>query len=138
MGRERITKNFETAEETQQFGYELAATLPNNCILALRGDLGAGKTTLVQGLIRGIGVSEPVQSPTFTYLQIYEGSRSVYHFDLYRLPQESDFVLLGFEEYFEAGGIVVIEWPEKIASLLPPSTQWITLSHTPNGRVAWF
>ncbi len=136
MGRERVI-HLSTAEDTQLFGYELTRKNSlTNAILALQGDLGAGKTTFVQGLAKGLGISDLVQSPTFTYLQIYEGAVPLYHFDLYRLNNESDFVLLGFEEYFDMGGIVVIEWPERIASLIPPSAQLITLSHAEGGRNA--
>ena len=137
MGRERV-KHLSTAEETQLLGYELTRkNPPTNTILALQGDLGAGKTTFVQGLAKGLGITDLVQSPTFTYLQIYEGSIPLYHFDLYRLKNESDFILLGFEEYFDTGGLVVIEWPERIASLIPPTAQLITLSHVEGGRNAF-
>jgi tRNA threonylcarbamoyladenosine biosynthesis protein TsaE len=135
MDRERIDIYLRSPEETEQFGYELAHTLGPNTILALQGDLGAGKTTFVQGLAKGLGVVDPVQSPTFTYLQIYEGaSLSLYHFDLYRLEKESDFVALGFEETFDAGGIVAIEWPDRIASLIPSSAQEITFAHAERKR----
>lgn len=134
MGRERVITFLPTAEETKLFATEFAHTLPPNSILALQGDLGAGKTTFVQGLAQGLGITELVQSPTFTYLQIYE--ESLYHFDLYRLKNERDFTLLGFEEYFDAGGIVVIEWPGRIASLIPASAHLITLSYEGSGRVA--
>lgn len=139
MGRERIdpsARKLATAEDTELLGREFSRTLPPNSILALQGNLGAGKTTFVQGLAKGLEISDPIQSPTFTYLQIYEGPVPLYHFDLYRLTKESDFVLLGFEEFFDAGGIVVIEWPERIASLIPPTAQKITLTHTHPGRTA--
>ncbi len=135
MGRERVKKLY-TAEDTQLFGYEFSRELPPNSILALQGTLGAGKTTFVQGFAKGLGISDLVQSPTFTYLQAYDGSVSLIHFDLYRLKQEKDFLLLGFEEYFDAGGIVIIEWPERIASLIPPHAHLITLSHDKEGRTA--
>jgi len=134
MDRERIAY-LRSAEETEQFGYELAHALGPNTILAIQGDLGAGKTTFVQGLAKGLGVLDVVQSPTFTYLQIYEGTTlSLYHFDLYRLEKESDFIGLGFEEVFDAGGIVAIEWPSRIASLLPSFAQEIIFSHAEGQR----
>ena len=135
MGRERVKKLY-TAEDTHLFGYEFSRELPPNTILALQGDLGSGKTTFVQGFARGLGITDLVQSPTFTYLQAYEGSPCLVHFDLYRLKHERDFLLLGFEEYFDAGGIVIIEWPERIASLLPPRAHLITLSYAQEGRTA--
>ncbi|MDE3045099.1 MAG: tRNA (adenosine(37)-N6)-threonylcarbamoyltransferase complex ATPase subunit type 1 TsaE [Verrucomicrobiota bacterium] len=130
MGRERVEKLLVSHEETLIFGAEIASRLKPNSILALHGDLGAGKTTFVQGLLRGLHIDDIAQSPTFTYLQMYPG---VYHFDLYRLKEERDFVALGFEEFFEAGGIAAIEWPERIPSILPHHTYHIYFSHTPEG-----
>lgn len=131
MGRERVTEFLASPEETILFGKRFASKLVANDIVALHGDLGAGKTTFVQGLLQGLNVSDVAQSPTFTYLQVYG---NVYHFDLYRLKEERDFILLGFEEFFDAGGIVVIEWPERIPSLLPPKAYRIELQHHTAGR----
>jgi len=131
MGRERVTQFLASSEETVRFGERFASRLVANDIIALRGDLGAGKTTFVQGLLRGLGIPDVAQSPTFTYLQVYN---HVYHFDLYRLKEEHEFVLLGFEEFLDAGGIVVIEWPEKIPSLIPPKTYRIQLEYLGTGR----
>jgi len=130
MGRERI--ELQTAESTVAFGISYAQKLKQNSVLALKGGLGAGKTTFVQGLLQGLGIQDTAQSPTFTYLQIYE---NVFHFDLYRLKNEQDFVLLGFEEFL-MGGITVIEWPERIPNLLPKNTQVIELSYLDRRRIA--
>lgn len=121
MGRNRVeTVTTEGAEATQVFAAKLASTLTANTLIALFGDLGAGKTTFLQGLVRGLGGEEEmVQSPTFVYLHQYPASLPVFHFDLYRLPSPQDFLAMGFEETFDQGGIVAIEWPERIASLLP-------------------
>ncbi len=135
MGRERVI-HLPTAEDTQLLAYDLTRKLNRKNLFALQGDLGAGKTTFVQGLAKGLGITDLVQSPTFTYLQIYEGSVPLIHFDLYRLTQEKDFILLGFEEYFDNDGIVVIEWPERIASLIPKQARLISLSHANPGRTA--
>lgn len=132
MGRERII--LADSEETIRFGAEFASKLSANSILALQGDLGAGKTTFVQGLLNGFNISDTAQSPTFTYLHIY-GS-AVYHFDLYRLKSDLDFHLLGFDEFLMAGGISVIEWPDRIGSILPPETCLIRLSHYEQKRIA--
>jgi tRNA threonylcarbamoyladenosine biosynthesis protein TsaE len=132
MGRERIILT--GREETIHFGAHFASKLSANSVLALQGDLGAGKTTFVQGLLNGLTIKDIAQSPTFTYLQIYEGS--IYHFDLYRLKTERDFLLLGFDEFLFAGGITVIEWPERIPSLLPPETPLIHLWHHEQNRLA--
>lgn len=120
-----------TASETFSEGVALGKTLQPNAILALFGDLGAGKTTLIKGIVSGATDLSPdvVTSPTFTYLQIYSGLVPVYHFDLYRLRTAADFLSLGFSEYFSAGGICCIEWSERIEEILPPGTLRITLRH---------
>ena len=135
MGRIRII-DLASQEKTQELGQAVAAHLPPNAILALSGDLGAGKTTFVQGLALGLGIDAPVQSPTFIYLNQYSGSLPLYHFDLYRIKGASDFFALGFEEYFDQGGVCAIEWPERIESLLPERTLFISFSHQPEGRIA--
>ena len=122
-----------TPEETAAFGQKMALDLPPHSILALSGDLGAGKTTFVQGLAIGLGISEPVQSPTFVLLNIY--ADRLFHFDLYRLKTPADFTRLGFEEYFQGGGICAIEWSERIASILPPQTLFLHFTHDPSGRI---
>ncbi len=113
-----------------RFGEEMALTLPKNAILALHGELGSGKTTFVQGLAVGLGILEPIQSPTFVLLNLYE---KLAHFDLYRLQNEGDFHNLGFDEYFEKI-MVAIEWPERIQKTLPPSTIHIYFYHENEGR----
>lgn len=133
MGRRRVA-SLPSLEATLQFGKDLAQIVPPNAILAISGDLGAGKTSLVQGIAQGLGITDPIQSPTFVYLNLYEGARlSLYHFDLYRLPKPADFIGLGFDEYFTAGGICAIEWPEKAGSLLPETAIHIQLIHTQGG-----
>lgn len=110
-----------SAEQTQHFAQNLALNLTANAVLCLEGDLGAGKTTFVQGIVSALvvpGQENQVQSPTFSYLNIYPGKLTVYHFDLYRLKDAEQFLEMGFEEYFFAGGICCIEWPCRIASLL--------------------
>lgn len=125
MGRVRLidileeTVSLNSSEETFLFGVNFANRLRPNSILALYGDLGAGKTTFVQGLARGLKIDGPVQSPTFVTLNLYEGTLPLFHFDLYRLKNGSDFFQLGFEEYFQKGGICAIEWPDCIANRLP-------------------
>jgi tRNA threonylcarbamoyladenosine biosynthesis protein TsaE len=132
MGRERIVLT--SPEETVRFGAQFAARLFPNAILALQGDLGAGKTTFVQGLLDGFNIRDRAQSPTFTYLHVY--AHPIYHFDLYRLKSQTDFHNLGFDEFLTAGGISVIEWPDRIGSLLPPDAFLIRLSHHNGNRIA--
>jgi tRNA threonylcarbamoyladenosine biosynthesis protein TsaE len=121
-------------EETLALGEQIASSLSPNMILALTGDLGAGKTSFVQGLARGLKISDPVQSPTFVTLNIYEGK--LYHFDLYRLKSENEFLQMGFSEYFDMPGIKAIEWPERISSLIPKDALWISFTREADGRLA--
>lgn len=121
----------QTAEDTKRLGKAIGETLPENAVLALYGDLGAGKTTFIRGLVEGIGVDPRcVCSPTFNFLNIYEGNRTVYHFDLYRLPSAQEFFAAGFEEYLSAGGICCIEWAEKLGDLMPQNAIRVTFSYT--------
>ena len=120
-----------SSEETIALGREMASHLAPNSIVCFFGDLGAGKTTLIKGIVQTLaGVApEEVCSPTFSYLNIYEGKCAVYHFDLYRLGGEEDFLDLGFEEYFFAQGVCCLEWSERISSILPASVYRVTLQH---------
>ncbi len=142
MGRVRLTSpsqetvSLNNSEETFLFGQNFANRLRPNSILALFGDLGAGKTTFVQGLARGLEIDGPVQSPTFVTLNLYEGTLPLFHFDLYRLKDGSDFFHLGFEEYFQKGGVCAIEWPDRIASRLPPETIAISFQYANEGQRA--
>ncbi len=125
------SQHLESTEATLEWGRTLAKSLPPNSIIALSGELGAGKTHLVKGIALGLGLSveDEVQSPTFVILSIYDTTPLLYHFDLYRLKGVEEFRALGFEEFFTRGGICAIEWPEKISSLLPPGTIHISLSY---------
>ena len=102
--------------------------LPND-VIALTGDLGAGKTTLIQGIAAGAGVKDYVTSPTFIIINEYQGKLPFYHVDLYRLDNIEQIEELGIEEYFNKGGICVIEWAEKLDGLLPPNAEWITIEN---------
>jgi tRNA threonylcarbamoyladenosine biosynthesis protein TsaE len=125
-------------EETIELGKSLAAYLKPGSVLALSGDLGAGKTTFVQGIALGLGIQDPIQSPTYVFLNQYSGRLSLYHFDLYRLKDESDFLGLGFDEYFALGGVCIIEWPERIASLLPKEAWCISFAYENQARKVSF
>ena len=126
-----------SAEETLNFGRTLANNLLPGAVLALKGDLGAGKTTLAKGIVAALTgeAVNHIQSPTFTYLILYETpTLSVCHFDLYRLTQSSHFIDMGFPDYFDGKGICIIEWPERIDNLLPPQTTHISISHMNEGK----
>lgn len=116
---------------TQSFGEQWAQSLEPGTIVALHGDLGAGKTTLAKGIIAeltGVAV-DAIQSPTFTLMNLYDGKCPIYHFDLYRLKSADEFIAKGFVDYLESDGICLIEWPDRIEPLLPKKTKHITLSH---------
>ena len=116
--------------ETEALGRRLAAGLEPGAVLALHGDLGAGKTHLVRGLCAGLGLDpEAVSSPTFAIIQEYRGAVSVFHIDAYRLKHADELRDLGFDDYLEAEGICVVEWPERVAPLLPPETRHLCISH---------
>lgn len=124
-----------SAEQTQGLGELLGRLLAAPAVVLLNGELGAGKTCLVQGLARGLGVGpeEPVTSPSFTLLNVYAGRCPLYHFDLYRLSQEEDLLDLGFDEYLQADGVTVVEWAERIAGL-PAGDLMLRLSHAGEDR----
>jgi tRNA threonylcarbamoyladenosine biosynthesis protein TsaE len=108
-----------TDDETRRVGEALGRRLGPGDLVSLRGPLGAGKTVLAQGIARGLGVTEVVNSPTFTLVQEYEGRQPVYHLDVYRLTGPEEGEDLALDEMLASGGVVMIEWPERIASLLP-------------------
>jgi len=114
-----------SVEVAQAFGESWAADLVGGEIFALSGVLGAGKTQLVKGLARGLGYPGEVTSPTFTLVNEYRGGRlPLYHIDLYRIGTEKEAVAFGIEEYLPSAGVTVVEWPERIVSLLPPQTRY--------------
>lgn len=96
-------------------------------VIALSGDLGAGKTHLVQGVARGLGVEDPVTSPTFTVMAVHPGSLPLYHFDLYRLEREAELEDIGFYETLEADGVSMIEWGDRFPSALPDDHLLVTV-----------
>ena len=113
------TKNY---KETILLGERIGRSLKPDDIVALSGELGAGKTTLIQGIAKGLGVENWVTSPTFTLINEFEGKLNLYHIDLYRIENIDDAEDLAIEEYFTKGGVTVIEWAEKIRSILPVKT----------------
>ncbi|HEV7402159.1 MAG TPA: tRNA (adenosine(37)-N6)-threonylcarbamoyltransferase complex ATPase subunit type 1 TsaE [Chthoniobacteraceae bacterium] len=121
-----------SAAETFEFGRTLAASLEGGEIIALCGDLGAGKTHLCKGIAAGLGAdADEVTSPTFTLVHEYRGGRlPVFHFDFYRLESEAEALAVGLDDYLAAGGVVLIEWADKFRPLLPAGTRWFELRET--------
>ena len=115
----RIVKTH-SPEETWKLAAELADNLGPGTVIALHGDLGAGKTCFIQGYAAALGIAEPVTSPTYTIIGEYEGRLPLHHIDLYRLSGPEEALGLGLEEYFDVNGITAIEWAERAESLLPP------------------
>jgi tRNA threonylcarbamoyladenosine biosynthesis protein TsaE len=118
-------------EETRAFAGRLAGFLMGGDVIALEGDLGAGKTTFTQGLAEGLGVKRNVNSPTFTIIKEYAGRLPLYHMDVYRV--EDAFEDLGFDEYFEGNGVTVVEWAHLIEAQLPENLLLLKLYLEGNG-----
>lgn len=117
-------------QETKKYARELVRSLKGPAVLALEGELGAGKTTFVQGLAEELGIEKRVLSPTFVFLRSYvlknPKFKKFHHFDLYRCHSLADVKSIGFEEVLEeVGSLVVIEWPEVAKNLLPKNTEWV-------------
>ncbi|HOW83166.1 MAG TPA: tRNA (adenosine(37)-N6)-threonylcarbamoyltransferase complex ATPase subunit type 1 TsaE [Spirochaetota bacterium] len=126
MKKELITRS---SEETLMFGEKFGRDLKKGDVVALTGDLGAGKTIIAKGIAMGMDIIEDITSPTFTLMEIYDGHIPLYHFDLYRIENESELDLLYFEEYWENGGISVIEWADRAGSRLPDNTIRINIEY---------
>ncbi len=118
-------------EETIALGESLAASLPSRCVVLLEGNLGAGKTTLAKGLLKGLGAAEPdeVSSPTFTLIHEYADGRA-FHIDLYRIEDARELHTLGLEELLDRDAVVLVEWGERFPQLWPPERIEIRLSAT--------
>lgn len=113
-------------QETFELGRRFAAELRRGDILALAGDLGAGKTHFTKGLAAGLGVEEDVTSPTFTLVHEHPGGKlPLIHIDLYRLEEPAEVLGIGLDDYLESGGVTVIEWADKFAELMPPDARWV-------------
>ncbi|MFQ5627539.1 MAG: tRNA (adenosine(37)-N6)-threonylcarbamoyltransferase complex ATPase subunit type 1 TsaE [bacterium] len=107
-------------EDTQKIAETFARTLSPGDVVAMQGELGAGKTTMIRMIVRALGYHGVVTSPTFTLMNIYATDAvDIYHFDFYRIHNENEAYGIGADEYFESGSIVFIEWPEKVRGLLP-------------------
>lgn len=115
MNNERWTVETDDAEQTARLGEALGRLIEQPLLICLAGELGTGKTCLIQGLARGLGVprDEPVTSPSYTLMNQYAGRLPLYHFDLYRLNQPEDLEDLGFNEFLDGDGVTVVEWADR-------------------------
>lgn len=110
------------ARETEQLGMAIGKALKGGEVIAMTGDLGAGKTTLTKALAKSLGIDEHVTSPTFTIVNEYEGRLKLFHFDVYRIADIEEMYDLGFEEYIYGDGVSIIEWSNLIKEILPEDT----------------
>jgi tRNA threonylcarbamoyladenosine biosynthesis protein TsaE len=117
-------------QQTRRLAARLAELLRGGETICLSGELGVGKTTFVQGLGEGLGITEPIISPTFTLIREYEpvGDRpTLFHIDFYRLEKPQDYQSLGLDDYFYSDGVCAVEWPERAPDLLPEERLWIDM-----------
>ena len=125
-----LNKSIQTssAEEMMAIGEQLAKELPTDISLALYGDLGVGKTTLVKGIAKGLGITKNITSPTFNLFSIYQGKKQLVHLDAYRLSQEQSIENLMFEDFLHSPYLCVIEWPDNVPQLIDKNTLKLELS----------
>jgi tRNA threonylcarbamoyladenosine biosynthesis protein TsaE len=117
-----------SAEETYKVGYAMGEKAGPGEVIALIGDLGVGKTVFTQGFAAGLGVAEPVNSPTFTILQVYEDGRiPLYHFDVYRIEDPEEMFEVGFDDYLYGQGVCLIEWANIVEEILPEHRKVVTI-----------
>jgi tRNA threonylcarbamoyladenosine biosynthesis protein TsaE len=125
-----VTITSHTPRQTEEIGSLLGSMLAKGDVVALAGELGTGKTTLVRGIARGIGLEEgEVASPSFTLVNEYEGPLRLFHIDLYRLADARELIAIDYEEYLQADGVVVIEWADRLPQAIPADALWITLRY---------
>lgn len=121
-----------SAEETFSVAKEYAKTLEKNDVVLLKGEMGAGKTVFAKGVAKGLGIDDEVTSPTYAYMNDYDGI--LYHYDCYRLSCGEQALGLGLTDYFDAGGICLIEWSENISSVLPEKVKTVTIEDIGEGK----
>ena len=123
--------------ETEALGEKLARSLPEHgVVIAMYGELGAGKTAFVRGLARGLEVDGAVMSPTFTIVNELYGKRDLFHFDMYRLGSADELFDIGWEDYLDRGGVCAVEWSENVADAMPDGTVYVTIQRAPEGENA--
>lgn len=124
------------SDATEKFGAELWTRLPEKVLIFLHGDLGAGKTTLVRGLLRAAGVTGAIKSPTYAVIEEYSvAERKIFHFDLYRLADAEELEWIGIDDYLNQNALCLIEWSCKGQGILPPADVNIYLTMQDDGRI---
>ena len=118
-------------DETWDLAFQIGEHAEPGQIYTLNGDLGAGKTVFAQGFAAGLGVREPVNSPTFTIVQEYMGRLPLYHFDVYRIEEPEEMEEIGYRDYFYGDGVCLIEWAGQISELLPDQRMDVTIERDP-------
>lgn len=117
----------QSEKETYEMGYQLAKSSKAGDIFCLLGDLGVGKTVFSKGFAAGLGITEPITSPTFTIVQVYDGEKPLYHFDMYRIEDEDELEMIGYEDYFFGKGVCLVEWANNVEDVIPEYAKWITI-----------
>lgn len=131
----RLTLHLADERAMEAFGARLARHAVAPLVIFLRGDLGAGKTTLVRGFLRGCGHRDAVRSPTYTLVEPYQlAGGNYYHFDLYRLGDPEELEFLGIRDYLDGSGVALFEWPERGEGILPPADLVIAIRYRVDGR----
>lgn len=128
MGKKTVVTH--SRQETEAVGFSLAEAINDSVVIAMKGDLGAGKTCFTSGFAKGMGYKGDVNSPTFALVNEYKGGRlDVYHFDMYRVSGWEDLYSTGYFDYQELGGVMVIEWSENILAALPDTVITVTIEN---------
>ena len=123
-----------TTEETIAWGRELATSIQAGDVIALVGNLGAGKTHATKGIVSALGATAQVSSPTFTLVHEYTGGRlPLFHFDFSRLESAEEVLGIGWDDYLDANGVVIVEWADRFAELMPEHSQWYRFAVTDDG-----
>jgi len=128
MDKEVRTYLTRSESETLALGRKIGQAIKPGTVVSLEGDLGTGKTVLTKGIAQALGIHEPITSPTFTLVNTYEGTKTLHHFDIYRVEDPEELYTIGWEEYFDNYAITVIEWGNLFPELLPPGTLHIKIT----------
>ncbi len=126
--------NLPTADEAHSWGMQLAPTLAAGDVIALCGNLGAGKTQITRGIVAGMESRADVTSPTFTLVHEYlDGRLPVFHFDFYRMESATEVIGIGWDEFLTEPGVIIVEWADMFPDLMPPNTRWFHIEALPDG-----